>query len=267
MTAPILVTGGTGTLGRIVTPLLQCAGRTVRVLSRRPHESGDSLGFVAGDLTTGEGIKAAVDGVGTIVHCAGSAKGDEAMTGNLIDAASAAGATHLVFISVVGADRVPVISRLDRAMFGYFAAKRAAELVVEDSGLPWSTLRATQFYDLILTTVRAMAKMPVVPSPSGVRFQPIDTHEVATRLVEIALGGPSGLVPDIAGPRAYELKDLLRSYLYATHRHRLVVPVKIPGTSARAIRAGANIAPQHAVGRRTWEEFLTDRTSEHIGSP
>jgi uncharacterized protein YbjT (DUF2867 family) len=139
-----------------------------------PHESRDSLDFVAGDLTTGEGIKAAVDGVGTIVHCAGSAKGDEAMTRNLIDAAAAAGATHLVFISVVGADRVPVISRLDRAMFGYFAAKRAAELVVEDSGLPWSTLRATQFYDLILTTVCAMAKMPVVPTVW--RLFPTDRH-------------------------------------------------------------------------------------------
>ena len=207
------------------------------------------------------------DGVGTIVHCAGSAKGDEVMTRNLVDAASAAGATHLVFISVVGAARVPVVSRLDRAMFGYFAAKRAAELVVERSGLPWSTLRATQFYDLILTTVRAMAKMPVVPTPSGVRFQPIDTHEVATRLVETALSGPAGLVPDIAGPRVYDLKDLLRSYLDATQRHRLVMPVKIPGKSARAIRDGANLAPQHAVGRRTWEDFLTDRTNQHIGSP
>jgi uncharacterized protein YbjT (DUF2867 family) len=267
MTAPILVTGGTGTLGRIVAPLLRDAGCAVRVLSRRPHESRDSLDFVTGDLTTGEGIQAAVDGVDTIMHCAGSAKGDEVMTRHLVDAASAAGAGHLVFISVVGAERVPVVSRLDRAMFGYFGAKRAAELVVEGSGLPWSTLRATQFYDLILTTVRTMAKIPVVPTPSGVRFQPIDTREVATQLVEIALSGPSGLVPDIAGPRAYELKDLLRSYLDATHRHRLMVPVKIPGKSARAIRDGANLAPQHAVGRRTWEDFLTDRSSEHIGSP
>lgn len=85
--------------------------------------------------------------------------------------------------------------------------------------------------------------------------------------MELVLSGPAGLVPDIAGPRAYELKDLLRSYLDATHRHRLLVPVKIPGKSARAIRDGANLAPQHAFGRRTWEDFLTDRTSEHIGSP
>ena len=68
-----------------------------------------------------------MDGVETIVHCAGSAKGDEDKARNLVRAASRAGARHLVYISVVGADRVPVVSGVDRAMFGYFAAKRAAE--------------------------------------------------------------------------------------------------------------------------------------------
>jgi len=259
MTSFILVTGGTGTLGRLVTPLLLDAGRKVRVLSRRGHESGDGVEYVTGDLATGDGIEAAVDGVETIVHCAGSTKGDEDKTRNLVRAASRAGSPHLVYISVVGADRVPVVSGVDRAMFGYFAAKRASERVVADSGLPWTTLRATQFHDLTLMTVRAMAKLPVIPVPAGIRFQPVDTGEVATRLVELTLGEPSGMVPDIAGPRAYEMKDLVRSYLRATHRRRLILPVKLPGRAARAFRAGANLAPEQAVGHRTWEDFLAER--------
>ena len=259
MTSFILVTGGTGTLGRLVTPLLLDAGCRVRVLSRRGHESGDGVEYVTGDLATGDGIDAAVDGVETIVHCAGSTKGDEDKTRNLVRAASRAGSPHLVYISVVGADRVPVVSGVDRAMFGYFAAKRASERVVADSGLPWTTLRATQFHDLTLMTVRAMAKLPVIPVPAGIRFQPVDTGEVATRLVELTLGEPSGMVPDIAGPRAYEMKDLVRSYLRATHRRRLILPVKLPGRAARAFRAGANLAPEQAVGHRTWEDFLAER--------
>ena len=103
-------------------------------------------------------------------------------------AASRAGMRHLVYISVVGADRIPVASGIDRAMFGYFASKLAAEQIVADSGLPWTTLRATQFHDLILMTVQQMARLPVIPVPAGFRFQPIDAGEVATRLVELALG-------------------------------------------------------------------------------
>lgn len=128
-----------------------------------------------------------------------------------------------------------------------------------DSGLPWTTLRAAQFHELMLTTVRQMAKMPVIPVPTGFRFQPIDAGEVATRLVELALGKPSGLVPDIAGPRMYEMKVLVRSYLRATNRHRLIMPVKVPGKAARAFRDGANLAPEQAVGHRTWEDFLAER--------
>lgn len=158
MTPPILLTGGTGTLGRRVAPLLRQAGAPVRILSRRsPVSIGDGtrdgtgdgtaassgIEYVTGDLATGEGIRAAVAGIHTVVHCAGNPTGDGETTRTLVDAAREAGVRHLAFISVVGADRVPVESRLDRMMFGYFASKRAAERVVEESGLPWTTLRAT----------------------------------------------------------------------------------------------------------------------------
>jgi uncharacterized protein YbjT (DUF2867 family) len=229
------------------------------VLSRRSHDSGDGVEFMTGDLATGEGIEAAVAGVETIVHCAGGAKGDDDKARNLVRAASRAGAPHVVYISVVGAERIPVVSAVDRAMFGYFAAKRAAELVVSDSGLPWTTLRAAQFHDLILMVTRQLAKLPVIPVPAGVRFQPVDADEVAARLVELSLGKPAGLVPDLAGPRVYGLDELLRGYLHAGHRRRLIVPVRLPGKAARAVRDGANLAPEGTVGHRTWEDFLAER--------
>jgi uncharacterized protein YbjT (DUF2867 family) len=146
-------------------------------------------------------------------------------------------------------------------MFGYFGSKLAAERAVTDSGLPWTTLRATQFHDLTLMTLRQMARLPVIPVPAGFRFQPVDPGEVAARLVELALGPPAGLVPDMAGPRVYEIAALLRGYLQARRKHRLILPVWLPGKAARAFRAGANLAPDRAVGRRTWEDFLAARMS------
>jgi uncharacterized protein YbjT (DUF2867 family) len=261
MASPILVTGGTGTLGRLVVARLCEAGHAVRVLSRSPHDPHDQAGasveFVTGDLTTGEGIDAAVAGTEVIVHCAGTTKGDGDKARHLVEAASRhTGRPHVVFISVVGADRIPQTGRIDRALFGYFGSKLDAERVVAGAGLPYTTLRAAQFHDLMFTTVQQMARLPVIPVPSGFRFQPVETAEVADRLVDLALGAPAGVAPDIAGPRIYEMADLVRSYLRATGKHRPILPVRFPGRAARAFRDGANLAPDHATGRRTWEAFL-----------
>src|ERR671925_2290503 len=169
METATLVTGGTGTLGSLVVPRLRDAGLNVRVLSRHGRPGAEGVEFVTGDLATGEGIDAAVEGAELIVHLAGSSKGDEEKALNLVRAASRAGARHLEYISVVGADRIPVVSGVDRAMFGYFASKRAAERVLADSGLPWTTLRATQFYDLMLLVAQSVARLPVIPVPAGFR--------------------------------------------------------------------------------------------------
>ncbi|GHO83165.1 SDR family oxidoreductase [Dictyobacter formicarum] len=257
----ILVTGGTGTLGHHVVPRLLNAGCKVRVLSRNSREAREGIEFVNGDLATGEGIETAVKGAEIIVHCAGSSKGDEDKALNLVRAASRAGTRHLVYISVVGADRIPVVSGVDRAMFSYFASKLAAERVVADSGLPWTTLRATQFHDLLLLVAQQMVRLPVIPLPAGFQVQPVDAGEVAARLAELALGEPAGLVPDMAGPKVYSAAELLRGYLRASRRHRPIIPVWLPGKAARAFGSGANLAPGRAVGQRTWEEFLADRVS------
>jgi uncharacterized protein YbjT (DUF2867 family) len=120
---------------------------------------------------------------------------------------------------------------------------------------------------MTLTVVTLLAKLPVIPVPAGVRFQPIDTDEVATRLVELALGKPSGLVPDLAGPRVYGMDDLVRSYLKASGRRRVIMPVRLPGKAYRAVRDGANLAPVRDVGHRTWEDFLATRLGTIPSSP
>jgi uncharacterized protein YbjT (DUF2867 family) len=259
----ILITGGTGALGRELAPLLTSTGNTVRILSRRQRTTSQSgaagIEYVAGDVSSGQGLDQALDGITTVLHCAGSDKGDEVKARHLVRAVSRSKVDHLVFISVVGTDRIPVVSGVDRAVFGYFAAKREAELIIEDSGIPYTTLRATQFHDFVLNIMQLMARLPVLPLWAGARFQPVDKHEVAARLAELALTEPSGLVPDIAGPRIYQMDELARGYLRATGKRRLIMNVRTPGKAAAAFRAGGNLSPEHAVGGHTWEQFLASR--------
>lgn len=253
----ILVTGGTGTLGSYVVPRLLAAGHAVRVLTRQARESNGSIEFARGDLMLNEGIEAAVDGTSIIIHCAGNPKGDDVAARNLVAAAAREGSAHLVYISVIGADRVPQDTRLDRAMFGYFGMKRAAEQIIAESGLPWTTLRAAQFHELLFKTTAAMAKLPVMPVPSGFHFQPVDSAAVADALVAAALASPAGLVPDIAGPEILSMRSMANDYLRASGKRRLRVPMRMPGKAAKAYRAGANLSPAAATPTLTWSDFLS----------
>lgn len=180
-------------LGSHVIPLLHAAGHDVRVLSRTVRDGGAHTAYVAGDLKTGEGVDATVAGVGTIRHLAGSAKGDDVKARRLIEAAIQGGhRPHVTYISVVGANRVPVRSGLDRMMFGYIAAKRSAEVQFEESRLPWTSLRATKFHDLVHQMIRGTVRLPFMPVFDGVSFQPVDAGEVAARLVDLAIGAHDG---------------------------------------------------------------------------
>ncbi|GAA2517337.1 SDR family oxidoreductase [Streptomyces longisporus] len=241
----ILVTGGTGTLGRLVAERLRADGHEVRVLSRhsRPY---------AVDLREGgAGLEAAVAGVDTIVHCATTQTGgDDKAAGNLVAAARRAGVGHLVYISIVGVDQVP---------FPYYRTKLAVEKLIEESGLGWTVLRTTQFHDLLVMVFKAMAKLPVMLLPARASDQPVEVAEVAARLAELAVGAPAGRVEDMGGPEIRTFESLARTYLKATGRRRAVVNVPLWGKAYRGFLGGGHLAPEHAVGKGTFEEYLAGR--------
>ncbi|WP_333761725.1 SDR family oxidoreductase [Streptomyces sp. IBSBF 2390] len=247
----ILVTGGTGTLGRVVTDELRAGGHEVRVLSRhaRPY---------AVDLREGgPGLDTALAGVETVVHCASSPRGgDEKAAAHLIEAARRASVGHLLYISIVGVDRVP---------FGYYRTKLAVERQIEDSGLGWTVLRTTQFHDLVVSVLRGLAKSPVLVLPAGVPDQPVEVTEVAGRLAELAIAAPAGRVPDMGGPEVRSFDSLARSYLRATGRRRPIVRLPFFGKAYGAFRAGGHLAPDHAVGKVSFEQHLAHRFGDGRG--
>lgn len=245
----VLVTGGTGTLGRLVVAELRRRGAIVRVLSRRKVP-----GHLVGDLASGDRLDGIVDGVDSIVHCASDprTKGAEVrLMMNLVAAAHGRDPVPmLVYVSIVGVDRVPL---------GYYKEKLAAERVLELSTVPWTIQRATQFHDLILTVVTSASRSPVTPVLASTSFQPIDAGEVAQRLADLAEGPSRGRVDDMGGPQVRTSADLVRTYLRATGRHRVLLPVWLPGAVGRGYRSGGHCTPQHAVGKITFEEFLNRR--------
>jgi uncharacterized protein YbjT (DUF2867 family) len=246
----ILVTGGTGTLGRALVPRLAAPATTVRVLSRRPPPAAAAPGtWATGNLRRGEGIGEAVSGAEVIVHCA-TGIGDVTAAQHLIAAARRAGARHLVYISIVGIDQHP---------FAYYRAKLRCERLIADSGLPWTVLRTTQFHDLLVRMFGPLARGPALPVPAGTSFQPVDVTEVAGRLAGLAVGEPAGRVPDLGGPQVRTAASLARAYLAASGRRRPVLPVWLPGRAAAAFRQGRHLAPGHAAGRVTFEQFLAAR--------
>lgn len=244
----ILVTGGTGTVGKPLVEKLQRNGAPVRVLTRNPKRDNE----VPGDLTTGDGLAAALAGVTAIVHCASDTrrmgKTDLAQTRNLIAAAEKAGIRHLVYISIVGIDRVPM---------AYYKKKLAVEQLIEQSAVPFTILRATQFYDLVTTMLLSpQRKLPFVIAPAAM-IQPVEVTDVADRLAELAVGPPQGRVADLGGPVVTTLKDLARTYLEAQGRKRPVLEVRIPGKLGKALRSGGLTCPSHATGTGSFEQFLS----------
>jgi uncharacterized protein YbjT (DUF2867 family) len=235
-----LVTGGTGTLGSLVVQKLRAAGVPTRVLSR--HAGADTA---VGDLATGAGVDAALAGVGTVIHCATGRK-DELQGANLIDAARRAGIGHLVYISIVGVDRHP---------FAYYRAKYAVGQLVERSGLPFTILRATQFHNLVVGALNAQRRSPLILVPE-IPIQPVDVSEVADRLVALSRADAAGRVPDLGGPQIRPVRELAAHWLAASRHRRVLVPLVLPGKTFAAFTAGVHLAPDHADGRITFEQFL-----------
>src|SRR5216683_7758294 len=178
----VLVTGGTGALGRQVTRRLLESGHRARILSRRP---ADGVDWVQGDLVTGAGLELAVKDIDAIVHAASDAISprkyqatDVLGTRRLLAMAREAGIRHAVYISIVGMEGVE---------YPYYKSKLAAEAVMRENIVPWSILCATQFHTLIDLALDGMSRLPrIALVPFTWQFQPVDTTEVAVSLVDIA---------------------------------------------------------------------------------
>ncbi|HEX6446713.1 MAG TPA: NAD(P)H-binding protein [Streptosporangiales bacterium] len=243
----VLVTGGTGALGRVVVERLLAGGHDVTVASRRAR-AADAVGppgWTTVDWRTGAGLDTALAGVDTVVHCAHSYRGID-LEQRLVDAARRAGEPHVVYVSIVGVERIP---------FFYYRAKLAAERLLAASGLPWSVLRATQFHDLVREMLALALRAPVLPV-LDVCVQPVDVTDVAARLAELATGEPAGYAGELGGPEVRRMRELARTYLRSTGHSRPLVPVRLPGRTFRAFRAGANLTPDRALGTVTFENYL-----------
>jgi uncharacterized protein YbjT (DUF2867 family) len=251
MSRHVLVTGATGTLGRKLVGAATAAGHQVRAMSRRSHVGYTGVHWSQGDLLNNTDVDAAVDGIDVVLHCAtqGTADKDVTSTENLITAARRAAIDHIIYVSIVGVDRIPL---------PYYKTKLRVEQTLKASGIGHTVLRATQFHDLIKMTFAIQRFSPLLWAVKGVRFQPIDTRDVTARLVELIDDEPAGRAPDIGGPTVHSHAELARTYLSARRGRRPVAELPVPGRIAAGYRTGANLAPDNPVGTIGFAEYLAE---------
>ncbi|WP_433057548.1 SDR family oxidoreductase [Dactylosporangium sp. CS-033363] len=244
MDGTILVTGATGKLGRVLMTELERQGLPARGMSR------SAPGMARADLLTGEGLPAALDGAALVIHAATDGRRDVRAAERLLGALRPE--QHLLYVSIVGVDRVPL---------PYYRQKLAVEHLVRARG--GSIFRATQFHDLVFTLAHAAARLPVVLYPAF-DLQPVDTRDVARRLGSLAASLGPGTAPveeDFGGPEVRPVRDLFRSFLQVYGKRRPLAPLRLPGKTFRGYRAGGHLAPDHALGAVTWEDYLQHRAA------
>ncbi|MFC6824990.1 SDR family oxidoreductase [Halopelagius fulvigenes] len=251
-----LVTGATGTLGTALRPRLTAAGHAVRATSRSsPEETKGNLDWVELDLIKGTGIRSALENIDVVIHTATAPQGDTAAvdvqgTKRLIKAAESAGMEHFVYPSIVGIGDIP---------FSYYEHKAVAETAVEESDIPATIVRSTQFYSFIAELLDSVAKLPVWPLPTNVLIQPVDVGEVADIIVDHATLTASGRIDSVGGPEIRSVGELAQAYRAARDLRRPIIRFPIPGKTMTAFRSGHATCPDHRVGRVTWEEWLAER--------
>jgi len=251
----VLVTGGTGTLGRDVVMLLRQSGHRARILSRNPRGHVDA---VQGDLKTGAGLSKALAGMDAIVHAASATREPMALratdvrgTRRLLELARDANIGHFVYISLVGIEGVA---------YPYYRIKLAAETLVREGMVPWSILRATQFHSFMESTLRAFAPLPgMLAIPFGWQFQPVESREVARRVVDIVLDKPAGMLPDFGGPQVRDFKSIGESWLAARKERRRLMNLWLPFKASRQVAEGRLTCPEHKDGLVTFDQYLAEK--------
>src|SRR5688572_23397069 len=204
-------------------------------MSRKPApDTASAPRWATADIVTGEGLAAAVADMEVILHAASDPRGDpaadEAGTRRLAAAARAAHVRHLVFVSIVGIDRIP---------FPYYARKLAAERALAASGQPYSILRATQFHSFVDVLFRkAASAVPwVMPLPAGYHVQSVGLEDVAARMLRAIADGPNGLLPDFGGPERMTARAAARIWQAARGVGKPLVPFPSISATSRGFRA------------------------------
>jgi uncharacterized protein YbjT (DUF2867 family) len=255
----LLVTGATGGLGRDVVRAGLAAGHTVRIMSRRPAPAEVAPGarWATAHLVTGHGLARAVAEVDAIIHAASDPRGDRATdtegTRRLAQAAIDAGVPHLVYVSIVGIDRI---------VLPYYEQKLAAERILAHSGAPYSILRATQFHSFIDVLLNGAARaMPLVmPLWAGFHIQSVAIEDVTARLLHAVVEGPRGMLPDFGGPERMSAGNAARLWKQARGVRKPIVPFPRFDAAGAGFRAGHNTLPADTPpenrGRLSWADWL-----------
>jgi uncharacterized protein YbjT (DUF2867 family) len=207
----IVVIGGTGLIGSKLVEDLRAAGH--EPLPASPDTGVNSI--------TGEGLADALEGAQVAVDVANAPDWGDAevmeffqtSSRNLLAAEADAGVEHHVALSVVGADRLPES--------GYLRAKVAQEKLVESGGVPYSILRATQFFEFIRGIVESGADGDTIRL-APVFIQPESAEDVAAALADVALGEPVNAIVELGGPEKFRLDELARRVLDADNDPRSV---------------------------------------------
>jgi uncharacterized protein YbjT (DUF2867 family) len=208
-----------------------------------------------GDLAIQSDLDAATRSVDSIIHCASNptrASQDIEGTRSLLESAGRNGVRRFVYISIVG---------VDRPSAPYYQTKYKVEKIVENSNVPSVILRATQFHSFVAELIQRLGPdtKKEILVPAGVRLQPIETEEVADRLLELTKTEITGLAEDIGGPEVLSLEDMMKDYLAARRRHaipRLVEAKTFTDLPWVAWTSETQLCPEHRCGRITWREYL-----------
>ncbi|MET9351835.1 SDR family oxidoreductase [Streptomyces sp. NPDC006617] len=208
----VVVIGGTGLIG----------SKLVAKLDEHGHEAVPAAPNTGVNTLTGEGLAEVLRGADVVVDVSNSPSfADDAVmeffvtsTTNLLKAEAEAGVKHHVALSVVGTERLQES--------GYFRAKLAQEKLIKESGIPFSIVHATQFFEFLKGITDAATEGDTVHL-APVRIQPIHSDDVAAAVGRTAVGTPVGGVVEVAGPEAFRLDELVRKALAAKNDPRTVV--------------------------------------------
>ncbi|MCE9501557.1 MAG: NAD(P)H-binding protein [Leptospira sp.] len=251
----ILITGGTGVLGKKLCSHLLSAGKNkVRIFSRNPPSEFTSLEWARVDLSTGKGISDALAGVDIIFHLASgtaggfNAKTDINGTAMLLEEAKKKNVTHFIYISIVGTDKVP---------YKYYKYKWEAEKLIQNAGLPFTILRSTQFYDFIGMILGKIDILPfILFLPKKFKFQPIETLIVAQKLGEIMNAGPKNRIENIGGPEILSFGEIGREWIASKKSNKRVLNFPFFGPLGNSIEKGNLTCSEKSRESRTWNNWL-----------